>query len=707
MPKPAKILLIAILSLLGLASAAAAVLAATFNPNDYKPQLIRLVQQNWQRTIAIPGSIRLTFFPRLGVDLGQVSISEHQDNAEFASVENAQVSLQLLPLLSRELVAHQVRISGLTAHLRRHADGSTNYDDLLPKERAKPAEQPAQPHADEKRPFRFNIDGIDISNARLLMDDEQNQRQLEIAVGKLATGKVASGVPSQLALDATVKGNKPALDVALSLKTGFTIAPAQQHYAVRDFDARLKGMVAGQAVEISLQAPELEGDLERMAFASQRLLLALSGKKDGAAIEGKLDTPLSADLKAGQVELARITAAFVLPNPGGGTLKLNTTGRAGLDLAKDSVSAALNGTLDESSFDARLGMTKLSSPAYTFDIGIDRLDADHYRAKPTAAAATTTATPPTAAPQTKAPAPVERPTDLSALIGLQASGKLRIGSLKAGNIRASDVRLQLRAADGKLQVDPLMASLYGGSASGSLSATAGKIPAFTLRQNLTGIHVGPLLTDALGKSRIEGRGNVSLDVTAAGANLSQIKNALDGTARLALRDGALRGISLAQTIRSAKARIGALRGNEAPQQGQGSTAEKTDFSELSASFRIADGVAHNEDLDVKSPLLRLGGAGNINLADASLDYTVKASIVSTLKGQGGAELEQLKGLTIPVRLQGPFDAMNWSLDFKGMASELARQKIEEKKAEVKQKADKALEQQKGRLEERLKGLFGK
>ncbi|MGE5648765.1 MAG: AsmA-like C-terminal region-containing protein, partial [Bacillota bacterium] len=140
-------------------------------------------------------------------------------------------------------------------------------------------------------------------------------------------------------------------------------------------------------------------------------------------------------------------------------------------------------------------------------------------------------------------------------------------------------------------------------------------------------------------------------------------------------------------------------------------AEKTDFSELSGSFRIANGVAHNDDLSIKSPLMRIGGSGDIDLGAERLDYLVRATVVQSLQGQGGPELQALRGVTVPVRLSGPFAALGWRIDFAGMASELAKQRIDEKKEEVKSKAQKALEEEKAKvqdqLKDQLKGLFGR
>jgi AsmA protein len=68
MNKPLKVLLIGLGVLVALLAAVIAFIAATFNPNDYKPELIKIVKEETGRTLAIPGQIRLTFFPRIGAD---------------------------------------------------------------------------------------------------------------------------------------------------------------------------------------------------------------------------------------------------------------------------------------------------------------------------------------------------------------------------------------------------------------------------------------------------------------------------------------------------------------------------------------------------------------------------------------------------------------------------------------------------------------
>jgi AsmA protein len=284
----------------------------------------------------------------------------------------------------------------------------------------------------------------------------------------------------------------------------------------------------------------------------------------------------------------------------------------------------------------------------------------------------------------------EKPLDFSALKGLNASGVVRIGQLQVSNVKASNVRLEVKAANGKLDVAPLTANLYDGSLAGALSVNANDNHV-ALKQNLANVNINPLMKDALDKDVLEGRGNVALDLTTAGTTVAAMKKGLGGTASMNLRDGAIKGINLAKTFRETKA-VFSTRKDTVQQAKQ---TEKTDFSELTGTFRIAGGVARNDDLSMKSPFIRLGGAGDINIGEDRMDYLAKASVVATAGGQGGKELDHLKGLTVPVRVSGPFDKLAYNIEFGGLVAEAAKAKVEEK---VKEKV-----QEKSR--DVLKGLF--
>jgi len=124
--------------------------------------------------------------------------------------------------------------------------------------------------------------------------------------------------------------------------------------------------------------------------------------------------------------------------------------------------------------------------------------------------------------------------------------------------------------------------------------------------------------------------------------------------------------------------------------------EKTDFSEISASFDIQSGVARNKDLSAKSPFLRVGGEGLVDIGKSRVDYLAKATVTATSEGQGGADLAALRGVTVPVQLVGPFDAVDYKVQWSAVAADLVGKRAKEA----------VTEKAKGALGEVLKGLGG-
>ena len=363
-----------------------------------------------------------------------------------------------------------------------------------------------------------------------------------------------------------------------------------------------------------------------------------------------------------------------------------------MDVGNQNASLTFATKFDDSTISGKAGLTKFTPPYYTFDIDIDKLDADRYlpKSEPMANTAVSGAAPVGAA------AP-EQPLDLSALKELNATGSLKIGALKVKNVKSSNVHVVVKAANGKLDVNPLTANLYQGVLNGALSVNTTGTPVIAVKQNLNGITIGPLLKDAANFDTLEGKGNVTLDVSGQGATMSAIKKALNGSAAIKLADGAIKGINIGAKIRDVKNKIAELKGEQVQ---AASATEKTDFSELSATFSIKNGVAHNSDLAAKSPLLRLGGEGDIDIGNETLDYLIKATVVATAAGQGGKELADLKGVTVPVRLTGPFTAPQYKIDFGGILEGLAKGKVEEKKEEIKN-------QLQDKLQDKLKGIFNR
>jgi AsmA protein len=227
-------------------------------------------------------------------------------------------------------------------------------------------------------------------------------------------------------------------------------------------------------------------------------------------------------------------------------------------------------------------------------------------------------------------------------------------------------------------VSPLSANLYGGSMNGTAAVNAASAaPQFALKQNLSGVLVGPLLKDLANKDMLDGKGTVNVDVHTQGTTVGALKRAMNGGASVYLRDGSIKGIDIAATVRDAKAVLGTLNTMKGEKTQAADNSKKTEFSELSGTFAITNGVARNNDLALKSPLLRVTGAGEINVGADTINYLVKASIVGTLTGQDGRSLNELKGVTVPVRASGPLTAPSFALDFNALLTDTVKQKAED------------------------------
>src|SRR5271156_4052126 len=145
-----------------------AYVAATFDPNKYKPQIVQEVKEKTGRTLKLDGDIKLSFFPRIGASLGKASLSEHDSNQEFAAFDDLHIAVSLIPLLSKQVVVDGIEVTNLRAHLTRFKNGKTSIDDLTEPGPAQPT--PAAKESAE--PVAIDIDHINIKNADVSYTDE-------------------------------------------------------------------------------------------------------------------------------------------------------------------------------------------------------------------------------------------------------------------------------------------------------------------------------------------------------------------------------------------------------------------------------------------------------------------------------------------------------------------------------------------------------
>lgn len=760
--------------LLALLVATAAYLVATFDPNRYQGLLIDWMRENRQRTLAIGAPIELKVFPRLGVKLAKVSLSEHKAPQEFAAFDEATLSVDLLPLLRRQLVIDRVQAKGVRLVYQRDAQGRSNIDDLLASD---PKDPPADPGADAGKPLAFDVGGIDFEQLQATVRDAKAGLDGELVIARLKTGRLANGVESDVDLAARLAMKQPR--AAATLEGSFKLTPelGTNSAKARDIKVSLKGEVPGASgldvlvtgaaayngANGAVQADKLDVKLAAVQTAGLRLKdssasiqrfdyqpagkvitldslkLQLSGQRatgepvalkldwpqlgvqgeslKGSALQGefsmsgattvkgrfssqapagsfdelrlpgvqfdfdgtsgarKLAGQARAELRvkpaAGELAIEALNLQSTAQDPALQPLKVGVTGRA--QASARNALWALAGSLNDNDFTTK-GQANLAgdvphvqAEARFQALDLNRLLPNAVGPKPGAASA----------PAPLAAQPADTPIDLSALRSLTGRFSVQAGQLAVKQYRLADARIEATLDGGMLRVQQLAAQAWGGRFDVKALADA-RASRVTVQGAAQGVNINALLKDVADYEKLEGTGRVTVDLDTAGKTVGEMKSRLSGTAAVQLRDGAVRGINLAKSLRQAKAALG-LQKDEMQKAQQ---TEKTDFSEMNMSFQIADGVARSNDLDAKSPLLRAGGAGSIDVGRNRIDYVARAAVVGTSKGQDGAELAALKGLTIPVHLSGPLDAVGWQIQWSqvavGAAEATLKNRAEEK-----------------------------
>ena len=120
---------------------------------------------------------------------------------------------------------------------------------------------------------------------------------------------------------------------------------------------------------------------------------------------------------------------------------------------------------------------------------------------------------------------------------------------------------------------------------------------------------------------------------------------------------------------------------------------------------MINGVFKSDDLNLQAPALRVGGKGQADLNNDTVDYLVKAKLVGTLKAQEAGSVDDLSGLLIPVRIKGPFASPDIDVQLDEMLKAQTDAKLAEEKARLKAQVEaekaalqKQIDEQKAALE---------
>jgi len=617
--------------LIGLAVLIVLVVAAIiavpfFIPVDtYKAQLVARVKDATGRDLRIDGPVSFSLLPSLALEANDVSFSNPPGAAskEMAKLAKLQVKLKLVPLLHRDVEIDQLVLVDPVIALEVDKQGRPNWQ--FGAAEAKPAAPaPGKPAAGTPAPpsssggnglAELRLDDVRLVNGRISYLDQRTGAKDEL--DKIAMKLSLPGLDQPFTAEGSAVWKNEPVTLSLSL-------------------ANPRAFEEGKSSAIALK------------LAAKPVTFAFKGNAAGAA-PVKLDGAVDLQVPSVRALAAWAGSPITMPGTGFGPLAIS---------GKVSVAGSKYGFSDAAlSLDAIKGKGEFAydgggaRPALKGKLALETLDLNPYL--PPEKANKAGAGGGSAGGGSGSPAGTGRasgwsddPIDLSPLKSADADFDLSAGSIRYQKIQIGNSALSLHLKDGRLQADLTQLALYQGAGKGKVVLDgAAAAPAIEADFNLDKVQIEPLLRDVMDLDRLSGVGHFAIAVTGHGKSQREIIGTLNGKGDLNLGNGTIKGMNLVSMVKNVTAAF----------DSSAATAQQTDFTSLSATYTIANGVLRNNDLQLKSAEIPMTGAGTVDLPKRSVDYKVTPKVAGLV--------------AVPVIIKGPWDHLSYQPDLAGIVGD--------------------------------------
>jgi AsmA protein len=635
------------------------------DPNRYRGDIERVAKEHSARVLVIRGKLELKIFPWLALSVHDVELSNPPGFGAqpFMTVQNASIGVKLLPLLGKRLEVSRIALDGVNVNLVSRGQ-ENNWKDL-----SEPKGSAESPSGSAPSRGSVSIEGVDLAKSSVVYRDEVKKSTTEIANLELHTGRLETGP------DRTALGN-------VDFRGSYLARAAGQQDS-----AQVKPLV------FSLRTAGLILDSQRLAPAKvdvkvgdSALVVSVAGENMSTErlVTGTVAVPTTSARKL--LQSFGITPPITRDSRALSAFGLQTNFRL---TARQLQLSALQLTLDDTRIQGTAA-EDLATSALSFDLNVNGINVDRYRAPVNKTTARPAGPPPAKAPPT--------PLPLETLRKLDAHGTLRVATATFSNAVFTDVVMPLVAKDGHIRLGPTQARLYGGSYSGDIVLDARPAQAqLSLDQHVHGTDIAALMKAALDSARISGRADANAAVTGVGNTGDAIMRSLNGKIDANVKQGALIGIDIAYELQ----RANALLKREVPPQRTGPA--RTVFNTLQTSGTLDKGVLRIDDLRMETDFLKVRGRGTLDTATEAINYQLVTSVNklpasgATAGRDAGGGLDALRSVDVPLIITGTLSSPTVRPDIEALAKGKLGQEVQQKAGDLVKK----------KLGDKLKDLFGR
>jgi len=239
-----------------------------------------------------------------------------------------------------------------------------------------------------------------------------------------------------------------------------------------------------------------------------------------------------------------------------------------------------------------------------------------------------------------------KPIALDGLDGVQLDLRLSAARVNIANAKLGRTAVAANLRDGNLTVAIGESQAFGGVVRGTFGLA--KSPAgadFKAQLQFSNVDLEQCLGEMFGIRRLEGKGNLGFAIDSSGRSVYDLTKALNGTAGLTSRQGAIAGFNVEQLLKRIERR---------PLSGSGEfRTGKTPYETLTVNLRIIQGIANVEDVRMEGPSVGLALAGSASIPERELDLRGTASLLS-ISASGGTNAAA-PVFELPFMVQGPWD----------------------------------------------------
>jgi AsmA protein len=592
--------------------------------NTYRDKLVAAVKQSTGRDLAINGKVAFALLPTLGFEANDVAFSNAPgaDAKSMAKLAKLQVAVKLMPLLRSEVEIDKLVLVDPDIALEIDKQGKPNWQFAqAPAAGAPAAPKPGTPTpaapADSGKAGSplgdLRLDDVRLENGHITYIDHRTGEKQELSAIGMKLSLPGLDSPFNGAGGATWHGEKMALTVS-----------------VGNPRALMDGKTS--ALGLKIEAKPVNFDFKGESTSLTPL------KMDGAV-----------NLQVPSIRGLAQWAGSPLNAPGTGFGPLSIAGKVAMAGSKMSFTDAAIG-LDNIKAKGEVTFDSAGvRPSLKGKLDVDRLDVNPYLppegAKPAGAPAPAATG---SAPPAGGPAPAQKsaewsdaPLDLAALKTADVEFALSAGSILYRKIQIGKSALGLHLKDGHFEADLTELALYKGAGKGKVVLDgSGAVPGLQLDFNLAQMQLEPLLKDAVDFDKLTGTGAFDMSVGGKGKSERELVNALAGKGSINFTDGTIKGLDLVAMVKNLASALQAKSGSS-----------QTNFSSLTGSYVITNGVLKNNDLLLKSEV-SLSGAGTVDLPHKSVDYKLTPPRVG--------------GVTVPIVAKGPWDNISYQPDLAGI-----------------------------------------